>query len=72
MYLQGQGVSRDPVQAYKWFKLAQLGGDEEAAKNLDAMMSTMTKEQVDAGKNLVKESHPQIPVPASLVNELVP
>ena len=54
MYATGEGVPRDLVEAYKWFTLAaerQTKQESEAtARNLDALTSKMTAEQVAAGR----------------------
>lgn len=37
MYMQGNGVSRDPAQAFTWFKKAADGGNRDAAYQLALM-----------------------------------
>lgn len=37
MYLQGNGVTRDPAQAFTWFKKAADGGNRDAAYQLASM-----------------------------------
>jgi TPR repeat protein len=55
MYERGQGVMPDYVEAYKWLKLAQLKGDEEAGKELKACSASMTADQIAAAEKLVQE-----------------
>jgi uncharacterized protein len=55
MYERGQGVMPDYVEAYKWLKLAQLKGDEEAGKELKAGSASMTADQIAAAEKLVQE-----------------
>jgi len=39
LYLQGLGVPKDPVQARKWYEMAQAAGDTTAAKAISDMNS---------------------------------
>jgi len=55
MYYAGQGVKADLVEAYKWFKLAQLRGVGDAEKYLTNCAAAMSKEQVNAAENELKE-----------------
>lgn len=45
LYENGLGVSKDAVQAFKWFALAARGGDGEATRRRDALKLEMTTEQ---------------------------
>ena len=55
MYVHGQGVPQDHVQALKWFNLAATGGDSLSTKNRDQCRSEMTPEQVAEGQRLARE-----------------
>jgi len=61
MYGRGQGVKADNVEAYKWLKLAELQGAPGAGSEVAACAAAMSKEQLDAAENAVK----QFPKPAS-------
>jgi TPR repeat protein len=51
MYFKGQGVSKDPAQAYMWASLSAAGGHQEGVKNRDSISKGMTPAQVaDAQK----------------------
>lgn len=54
MYLQGQGVEADWVQAYKWFDLAATGGDREAASDMKSLEGKMSREQIEQAKKLAQ------------------
>ncbi|MGB7745817.1 MAG: tetratricopeptide repeat protein, partial [Verrucomicrobiia bacterium] len=55
MYERGQGIKPDYVEAYKWLKLAQLQGDEEAASELQVCSASMTTDQIPAAEKLVQK-----------------
>ena len=44
----------DPVKAYKWFSLAYLLDDMDAGVKREALVATMTVEQVASGNGLVE------------------
>ena len=46
MYAEGQGVPQDYIEAHKWFNLAEVAGDEYAARNRSFAESKMTREQI--------------------------
>jgi hypothetical protein len=62
-YANGQGVERDPVQAYLWFSLAAqglLGKEADTARQArDSIKSTLTPEQVARGDEMVKTWRPK-------------
>jgi hypothetical protein len=58
VYLDGQGVKADNVEAYKWFKLAQLQSVPDADNELTNCAAMMTKEQIDAAEDEVKQLLP--------------
>lgn len=45
LYATGRGVATDPIEAHKWFFIARLGGDRDAAKNLER-----SRELLDAAR----------------------
>lgn len=48
MHLRGEGTSADPVQAWLWLYLANLGGDYHTRQALKVAQMAMTVEQRDA------------------------
>jgi hypothetical protein len=55
IYHEGQGVAVDNVEAYKWFKLAQLQGVSHAEKELADCAAAMSPEQITAAEGEVKQ-----------------
>jgi TPR repeat protein len=56
MHYQGEGTTRDRVEALKWFLLAEADGNEIAARNR-AMVETLLKpEQVADAKRRAMET----------------
>ena len=51
LYVDGHGVPKDYVQAYKWFRLA----DFESNPNLSLAKAHMTPEQILEAEHLVKQ-----------------
>jgi hypothetical protein len=62
-YANGQGVARDPVQAYQWFSVAAqglLGREAETARRArDAIKAELTPEQVAHGEELARSWRPK-------------
>ena len=60
-YAAGDGVKLDPVQSYKWFKLAQNGGHDKAEEALEKMIKAqgMKIKQILAARKLVREFKPK-------------
>lgn len=59
MYLKGQGVDRDPVQAYLWFDLASMylaagPKQDQASQNRNNLAGNMTAKQIATAKGLVE------------------
>lgn len=46
MYLKGEGVPQNYVQAYKWISIARAKGDRDAINILPGIAGKMTKEQI--------------------------
>jgi TPR repeat protein len=55
LYESGAGVTRDPVQAYKFFDLAARRGYEYALKRRDQLAITMSEPQIEEAKRLILE-----------------
>src|SRR5437867_7412955 len=58
-YDKGEGVAKDYVEAYKWLLLAARQGDEDAKKNLTALESKLTPEQIADGQKRAREFKPR-------------
>lgn len=54
MYRQGQGVSKDNVQAYMWLSLAAESKEKEAIKFRDLLAPKMTAAQIEEAQRLVR------------------
>jgi TPR repeat protein len=65
LYAKGQGVARDPVEAYFWFNLAANapggGNRESAANNRDALVGELTSGQTAAVQQRIQQWHPTKP-----------
>jgi hypothetical protein len=61
--VDGCGVSRDWVTAYKWYTLASTSDDEKmrehVRKALDRIRHEMTPEQIEAAQDLVRQWTPR-------------
>ena len=58
-YVNGLGVAKDDVEGYKWFLLAGAQGDENAKKNIAAIESRLTREQIAEGQRLASNFKPR-------------
>ena len=59
MYDMGQGVPQDYVEAYKWDNLAAAQGDKYASYNRDALVSSMTPDQIAEAQQLTRQFKPR-------------
>ena len=63
MYLDGQGVPQDYIQAHMWYNLAAsdpIGEDRElTVKNRDLVAEKMTSEQIAEAQRLAREWKPK-------------
>jgi TPR repeat protein len=55
MYMNGQGVPQDLVQAHMWFNLAAAGGYADAQKSRDSVAAKMTPAQIAEAQRLASE-----------------
>jgi hypothetical protein len=57
-YVNGQGVTRDPVQAYQWFSVAAqslLGKEADTARQArDSVKAQLTPEQLARAEELAR------------------
>jgi len=64
LYLKGQGIARDEVQAYKWLALAAAtytakAEREEAGKTRDSVATRLTPAQIAEAQKLAQEWKPE-------------
>jgi len=71
MYMTGNGVDRDLVQAHMWFNLAATHGDEKAPKNREAVAGQMTAQQIESAQKLARDWRPIDPHSAAVKSEPV-
>jgi hypothetical protein len=62
----GEGVTKDLVQAYKWFSLALTGGRADAGKARAEIARQMTPAQIAEGERLAREFKPVAATDAGL------
>ena len=55
MYEMGTGVSKDNIQAFKWFYIASANGNEEAKKKRGRDKDSLTPEQIAKANELARE-----------------
>ncbi|MEO5864495.1 MAG: SEL1-like repeat protein, partial [Nitrospiraceae bacterium] len=58
-YDEGQGVSKNFVQAYKWYSLAATNGDKPAPQLRDLLANQMTPAQIAEAEKLAQEWKPK-------------
>ena len=56
---KGEGVGKDPVEAYKWVSLAARQGDENAKKTMTTLENKMTPEQIAEGQKRARDFKPR-------------
>ena len=54
MYVLGQGVIEDNIEAYKWFLLAGMNG-HDVFKAKEMLKEEMTVEQIEEGRNRARK-----------------
>ena len=57
-YANGQGVTKDYVEAYKWLSFASAQGNENAKAAKSSLTQQMTPEQIAKGFRLVRDFKP--------------
>lgn len=58
-YSNGEGVTKDYVEAYKWRLLAVGQGDENAKQAMTTLEKKMTPEQIAEGQKRAREFKPR-------------
>ncbi len=51
VYREGQGVTQDKIEAYKWFSLAAKGGEATGKMYMDSLILEFTTQQVQEGES---------------------
>jgi hypothetical protein len=59
MYVRGQGVPQDFVQAHKWYNLGGANGEELGVKHRDDLAKQMTHAQIAEAQKLAREWKPK-------------
>ena len=62
MYVNGEGVPQDYVQAHMWFNLAAAQGNAKAVGNRDIAAKKMTPAQIAEAQQLARDwiaAHPK-------------
>ena len=54
MYLDGKGVPKDQVQAYKWLKIASIQRADLMTKHLANVSKPMTSDEIAQAEHLAK------------------
>ena len=54
MYILGEGVPRNNIEAYKWLTIADRSGRPEARAALERIRKTLTPEQLEDARNRVQ------------------
>ncbi len=65
MHERGEGVPRDPVQAYKWYSLAHKGGNGDAGLAAHFLKQKMSPQQLAQAEQLVANFRPGAAPPAT-------
>ena len=55
MYFQGVGVEKDLVQAHRWFRIAELNGDNDAKGYIPTLESIMEETQIEEARALAAQ-----------------
>ena len=55
MYLTGDGVKQDYVQAYAWYTLSLMHGNQDARTGLEFLEKEMTTTEISRAQSLAKE-----------------
>ena len=58
-YVNGRGVPKDFVEAYKWLKLASDQGDKDATTAFNVIDKLMTSKEIAEGKSRAESFRPK-------------
>jgi uncharacterized protein len=59
MYANGQGITRNYINAYKWWILAESQGHNDAKQNLQIIERRMTRDQIAESQKLASAFRPR-------------
>ena len=54
MYRKGQGVARNPAQAFMWFSLAARRGDARAKTEMREVSQAMTPQEISTANEMAQ------------------
>jgi TPR repeat protein len=57
MYVLGEGVPRNKIEAFKWLTIADRSGRPEARKVLANIRKTMTPEDVEEAQKRIRQHY---------------
>jgi uncharacterized protein len=58
-YDKGEGVAKDPVEAYKWWLLVAKQGDESGKEGVAMLEKELTSAQIANGQKRARDSKPK-------------
>jgi TPR repeat protein len=58
MYVNGEGISKDYVEAVKWLSVAVSEGDRDSVDALDQVVARMTPVQIEKAKQMAETWKP--------------
>jgi localization factor PodJL len=71
LYARGTGVTQNYAESYKWFALAAIQGDQDAAKKSDEVAARLDQQSLAAARLAVKTWTAQ-PQPDDAINVKAP
>jgi TPR repeat protein len=69
-YIKGEGVPKDNIHAYKWFYIAEKGGEPTARKALPLLSRKMSRSEIAEAKAMADETMNKNIIKTSLLCEL--
>lgn len=70
IYSSGAGVAVDLVQAHKWFNIAAMRGQRDAARLRREIAELMSDAEIGCAQRAARDwlkNHPQAPVPVTAI-----
>ncbi|MBB4123152.1 peptidoglycan-binding protein [Martelella radicis] len=65
LHARGAGVDADLAQSYKWFAIAAVNGDTEAAKRRNEVAEALSEADLNRGRKLAADWQAREPLPAA-------
>ena len=69
-YNKGEGLPKDNVRAYKWFYIAEKGGDQIAGRALPLLAREMADSQIEDATSMAGVTMQKLVVNTGLLCEL--